>query len=41
MALSLTFKELEKKDLTPEMFVQFFLEANQTYLPLGTQHDSD
>ena len=40
-ALSLTFHELEKADLTPEMFVQLFLQAHETYLPLGTQHDSD
>lgn len=35
------FKVLGKQDFTPEMFVGMFLQTHQTYLPLGTQHDSD
>ena len=39
--LSAVFKALDKNDLTPEMFVAGFLQTHETYLPLGTQHDSD
>lgn len=40
-SLSSVFNRLEKEDYSPNMFVAFFLQNHETYLPLGTQHDSD
>lgn len=32
---------MEKKDVTPQMFIAYFLNTHPEFQPFGTQHDAD
>lgn len=39
--LSYVIKEMEKKDVSPQLFVGYFLNAHPEFQPFGTQQDAD